>query len=479
MNELDQHARNIPDIGATSLENLRSVVRNGFQQWRDQLDELVRIPSVSDPSFPQENVKQSAQRVAELFREIGLETRIATALKSDGEPGAPAVIAHRPPQPGKPTVLLYAHHDVQPPGDETVWSTPVFQPTEHEGRLYGRGAADDKAGVIAHLAAIRALQSSDIDTGVGITVLIEGEEEIGSPSMQAFMAENAASLRADAVIVADSLNVDVGKPAFTSSLRGLVDLTVEVKTLEQAGHSGLFGGPAPDALTALSRLIATLHDENGDVNVNGLLHNKDPDVAIDEDEWREAAQISDGVQLMGSGSLSHRLWAKPAIAVLGIDAPPVEGAANILTPKASAKLSLRIPAGQDPQDAQIALTKHLHDNAPFGAQIHITPGELGKPFRSPSEHKAVQIAHESYETAWGERVAETGIGASIPVVADFAEAFPDAAILITGVEDPSSNAHAPNESVHIEDLEKVILSEAIFLAKMGLSERPFSDTRNG
>lgn len=479
MNKPDTYTQNASNLSGDSVEKLRDVVRNGFQQWRGELEELVQIPSVSDPSFPQGNVKKSALRVAELFRGIGLETRIATAPKTDGEQGAPAVIAHREPQPGKPTVLLYAHHDVQPPGDETLWNTPVFQPTERDGRLYGRGAADDKAGVIAHLAAIRALQSSDIDTGVGITVLIEGEEEIGSPSMQAFMAENATSLKADAIIVADSLNIDVGKPAFTSSLRGLVDLTVEVKTLEQAGHSGLFGGPAPDALTVLSRLIATLHDENGDVNVNGLLHNEDPEVAIDEVEWREDAQISDGVQLMGSGSLSHRLWAKPAIAVLGIDAPPVEGAANILIPMASAKLSLRIPAGQDPQDAQIALTEHLHENAPFGAQIQVTPGELGKPFHSPSEHKAVQIAHESYEAAWDEKVAETGIGASIPVVADFAEAFPNAAILVTGVEDPSSNAHAPNESVHIEDLEKVILSEAIFLAKMGLNEAPLTNTHNG
>lgn len=456
-----------PDFARTSVQ-VRDVVQNQQEKMRSDLEELVRIPSVSDPAFDQQFVDASAQRVAEMFQTVGMpKVDIVRADKPDGTPGAPAVIAHRPARGSAPTVLLYAHHDVQPPGDEAAWDSPVFTPTERDGRIYGRGAADDKAGVVAHLAALRAILDTDLDSGVGVTVLIEGEEEIGSPSMGAFLDKYQDRLASDAVIIADSINAAVGIPAFTTSLRGLVDLVVEVRTLKQPGHSGLFGGPAPDALTVLARLLATLHDENGDVAVDGLVRNADPGDLVNPAQWRADAQVLPEVELMGTGSLAQRLWAAPALAVLGIDAPPVAGAANILVPTAAAKLSMRVPAGQDPAVAAELLKDHLRAHAPFGAEVIIRDGELGKPFQAAQEHPAMDIAKAAYAAIWEHEVQELGIGASIPVVADFAERFPDAAILVTGVEDPSSNAHSPNESVHWGDLVKVAASQALFLNLLG------------
>lgn len=461
----------MPQDPAGLTAALRDAVHNEAQKMRQDLDELVRIPSVSDAEFDPENIAASAQRVAEMFRDIGMPTvEILTANKPDGTPGAPAVLAQRPARDNQPTVLLYAHHDVQPPGEPELWNSPVFEPTEIDGRIYGRGAADDKAGVVAHLAALRALLNSEFDSGIGVTVLIEGEEEVGSPSMGAFLQKYHDRLAADVMIIADSVNAAVGEPAFTTSLRGLVDLVVEVSTLEQAGHSGLFGGPAPDALTVLTRLLATLHDEKGDVAVKGLVRNPDPEASVDEAQWRADAGVLPGVQLMGTGSLSGRLWSAPALAVLGIDAPPVAGAANILVPRAAAKLSLRVPAGQDPAEAATLLKDHLRAHVPFGAEIKILDGELGKPFHADTTGAAMTIARESYGAAWDHEVVEIGIGASIPVVAELQERFPTATILVTGVEDPGSNAHSPNESVDFADLLKVAVSQAVFMARMGSIE---------
>src|SRR5690625_125229 len=449
---------------------VRDAVQNQSAQMRAELEELVRIPSVSDPAFDPAPVAASAQRTAELLREAGMpHVDIVSAPKPDGSPGAPAVIAQRPAQNGQPTVLFYAHHDVQPPGLEELWDSPPFTPTERAGRIYGRGAADDKAGVVAHLATIRAFLGPDLDSGIGITVLIEGEEEIGSPSMGGFLTQYGKRLEADVVIIADSINAAVGIPAFTTSLRGLVDLVVEVRTLEQSAHSGLFGGPAPDALTTLARLLATLHDENGDVAVAGLRRNADPGDLVDETQWRRDAGVLGGVELAGTGSLAQRLWEAPALAVLGIDAPPVAGAANILVPRAAAKLSLRIPAGQDPARAAQLLREHLERHVPFGAEITILDGELGKPFSAATAAPALGIAHEAYADAWDHPVQDIGIGASIPVVAEFAQRLPDATILVTGVEDPSSNAHSPNESVHFADLVKVAAAQTLLLVRLGRS----------
>lgn len=444
----------------SDFPHLRARVSELFPVLRADLEALVRIPSVSAPAFDQAHVTASAETVADLLRGAGLpDVRVLTAGGS-----RPAVIARRPAPDGAPTVMLYAHHDVQPPGEREHWSSDPFEPQEREGRLYGRGAADDKAGIVAHLGALRAL-GDDLD--VGVTVFVEGEEEIGSPAFGAFLAEHEALLRADVIVVADSMNWKVGVPALTTSLRGLVDCEVEVTVLDHAVHSGMYGGPVLDAVTLLSRLIATLHDADGSVAVEGLSSGPDPVVDYDEAELRADSGIVDGAVLAGTGPLAARMWTRPALAVIGFDAPAVATASNTLAPRATAKLSLRIAGGQDPQEAFAALQAHIEAHAPLSARVVVRPGELGRSFQAPADSAAMRTARACFEEAWGRPPVDIGIGGSIPFIAELLDVYPDAAILVTGVEDPDSRAHGADESVHLGELEKVVLAEALLLASLG------------
>ncbi|WP_129667115.1 M20/M25/M40 family metallo-hydrolase, partial [Phytoactinopolyspora endophytica] len=338
------------------MTDLRDSVQAVLPSARADLERLVRIPSVSADPAATTAVRSSAEAVADLAREAGAVD--AQILAVDG--GAPAVVAHWPAPDGAPTVLLYAHHDVQPPGNVDDWTSEPFEPTERDGRLFGRGAADDKAGVMAHIAALRAF---DGRPPVGVVLFAEGEEEIGSPTFTAFLETYRDRLSADVIVVADSVNWSVDVPALTTSLRGLVDCQVEVRVLERAVHSGIFGGPIVDALTALCRLLATLHDAQGDVAVPGLAADTAADLDYPAERFREEASVLDGVQLSGTGSLVDRLWTKPAVSVLGIDAPTVADAANILVHRARAKVSMRLAPGQDPRAAMDALGEHLRGHA--------------------------------------------------------------------------------------------------------------------
>lgn len=451
------------------VEILRSRTAREFPRLRTDLEDLVRIPSVSNAEFDQAHVAESADAVAALLRDAGLDdVQVLHVDGPDGRPGAPAVVARRPAPAGAPTVLLYAHHDVQPPGDDDAWSSPPFEPTERGGRLYGRGAADDKAGVIAHLGALRVLGD---DLGVGVTVFVEGEEEIGSPTFLPFLTAHRDELAADVIVVADSSNWRIGVPALTTSLRGLVDLEVEVTVLEHAVHSGMYGGPVLDAVTLLARLIATLHDDAGDVAVAGLTSAPDPTVDYDEAALRADASVVEGARLAGTGPLTARLWTRPALSVIGLDAPSVARASNTLTPTATAKLSLRIPPGQEPAAALAALREHLHAHAPFGARVTVRDGELGRPFQSPQDSEAMRVARWAFAQAWGTDPVDVGVGGSIPFIAELLEVYPDAAILVTGVEDPDSRAHGVDESVHLGELERVVLAEALLLARLARDAR--------
>jgi cysteinylglycine-S-conjugate dipeptidase len=461
-NEQPQHTPATPHGPAT--EDLRRRVAAAFPALRADLERLVRIPSVSAPAFDQEHVAASAAAVADLLRGAGLpDVQVLTASRADGVVSRPAVVARRTAPAGAPTVLLYAHHDVQPPGRDEDWQTPPFEPTERDGRLYGRGAADDKAGVVAHLGALRVLGE---DLGVGVTVFVEGEEEIGSPTFVDFLTTHRDLLQADVIVVADSTNWKVGVPALTTSLRGLVDCEVEVAVLEHAVHSGMYGGPVLDAPTLLARLIATLHDDDGEVAVAGLARAAEPAVDLPEEAFRADASVLDGVRLAGSGTLTGRMWTKPALSVIGIDATSVAQASNTIAPRARAKLSLRIPPGQDPTEAAAALRAHLEGHAPFGARVAVIDGELGKAFQAPVDSAAMRTARSAFAEAWGTEPVDIGVGGSIPFIADLLEVFPDAAILVTGVEDPDSRAHGPDESVHLAELEKVVLAEALLLARL-------------
>lgn len=429
----------------------------------EDLKSLVRIPSIAFEGYDRTTVAASAEAVAALLREAGLpEVRIESV-----EGGSPAVIARRPAAEGRPTVLLYAHHDVQPVGDENAWTTPPFEPVERDGRLYGRGSADDKAGIMAHVTALRLVGERLAEEGIGVTLFIEGEEECGSPTFRPFIEAFQEDLRADLIVVADSANWAVGTPALTTSLRGVVSVNVTVRTLAQGVHSGLFGGPALDALTQLGRLIATLHDEDGAVAVEGLARGPEPEVDVEEETWRTEAGILEGQPLAGRGSITSRLWAQPALSVLGIDAPAVQKASNTLVPEARAKLSLRIPGGEDPARAMDALIAHLEQNAPRGAVLEIERGEQGRPFQAPASSPAMDLARDAFEGSWGLRPVDTGLGGSIPFIADLLELFPNAEVLVTGVEDPQSRAHGVDESLHLGDFAHVCLAEALLLLGAG------------
>ena len=435
---------------------LAAAVRQVLPSVRAGLERLVRIPSVSADPGAAAQLRASAGEVATLLREAGLPE--VGVLTVDG--GQPAVLARRPAPPGAPTVLLYAHHDVQPAGPPGDWLSDPFGPAERGGRLYARGAADDKAGIAVHLAALRAHGSA---LPVGVTVLVEGEEEIGSPTIGRFLARYAGQLRADVVVLADSANWAVGVPALTTSLRGGANVTVEVRTLRHGVHSGMYGGPVPDALTALCRLLATLHDDNGDVAVAGLTGGPAGPADLAEDELRADSGLLDGVALIGTGSLTQRLWARPAIAVIGIDAPPVDSAANVLIPAARAKVSMRVAPGDDAERARAALAAHFESHAPWGARVTVQEGPTVAPYTVRTGGRAYRAAHAALAEAWGRPAVDIGVGGSISFVTAYAGLVPDAEILITGVEDPDTRAHGANESLHLGVFERACLAEALLL----------------
>ena len=437
---------------------LTARVRDLMPGVRSDLEALTRIPSVSLDSFDQRHVDDSAAVTAALLRGEGLQVEIVR------EGGRPAVIGRLPAPEGAPTVLLYAHHDVQPPGDDADWDTPVFEPTQVGDRLYARGVADDKAGVMAHVAALRAHGGRP---PVGVTVFVEGEEEVGSDSLPTILDKHGAALRADAIVLADSHNWKIGVPALTTTLRGMVRVTVEVRALEHGLHSGLYGGAVPDGLTALCRLMATLHDEVGDVAVAGLRTSEASDLPFTEEELRADAGLPEGVQPIGTGSLLSRMWTKPSVTVIGIDAPSVDTAANLLTPVGRAKVSMRIHPEEDPDSAYQALERHLLDHAPWGCAVTVTRVDDGRGFAAEADGPVYDVARSAFRDAWdGVEAVDIGVGGSIPFVAAFAERFPDAAILVTGVEDPDTRAHAPNESLHLGEFERVCVAEALLLERL-------------
>jgi len=447
------------------VKTVRASVEAEFSQRIAALGQLVRIPGIAWDAFDPNDLDRNAEAVAELFRQTGVfETVEIKTATVDGKPGAPAVLASRPAKNGRPHILLYAHHDVQPPGDDSVWETPAFEPTTKDGRIYGRGAADDKAGVIAHLAAIEALQAVvGPDFDLGISIYIEGEEESGSRTFRAFLDENKAKLAADVIIVADSMNWSPEIPALTVSLRGMVSQEITVRTMEHAVHSGMFGGAIPDAMIPMLRVLASLHDEKGSVAVQGLKSYKFEDLPYTDANLRADSSLLPEVSQIGEGGIMERIWGKPSITVIGLDVPSVAMSSNTLLPQVSAKISLRIASGQDPDEALELLRAHLKANIPFGAVLEFGPIETGKPYMADTSGWASVLAKETLGAAFGNPAIEIGIGGSIPFIADLTEVFPAAQILVTGVEDADSRAHSPNESVHLIGLKNAMVAEALFL----------------
>ena len=419
------------------------------------LHKLISIPSISSMPEHDADVAACAEAVAGLFQDLG-----ASEVKFLEGGGKPAVWANFPGPEGTPTVLLYAHYDVQPTGDIEAWTSPAFEPTERDGRLYARGSADDKGGVALHLAALRVFNGAP---PVGVKVFIEGEEEIGSPTMPTLLDRYRDELAADVYVVADSVNWEVGKPSLTTSLRGVADCQVTVSTLAEGLHSGQFGGVVPDALTALCRLLATLHDDAGNVAIEGLVTGTAPDLDYPEDRLLEETGLLEGVSQIGDGSVVERMWFKPAASVLAIDATPVAKASNTLIPSARAKVSVRLVPGQDPAAAAKALEDHLRRNAPWGAHIDVVAGQCGAPGRITLEGERAEAAKTAFREAFGVDAVEIGCGGSIPIVAEFADRNPGALVLVTAVTDPNSRMHGIDESLDLGDFAKAALAETLLL----------------
>ncbi|TXK17673.1 dipeptidase [Homoserinibacter sp. GY 40078] len=453
-------------------EEFRTVVAAGLPRAIADISGLVRIPSVSWDGFDHSHVQASADRVAELARELGVFESVEVVQLPVSDPdsdalGLPAVVATREAKAGKPTILLYAHHDVQPPGDDAAWDSKPFEPTVRGERLYGRGAADDKAGVALHLAAIRAHLEVLGDPEIGLVLYAEGEEEFGSRSILTFLDHYRETFDADVIVVADSGNWTTEIPAITVGLRGAVAFNLRITTLDHASHSGMFGGPVPDAMLAAIRTLDTLWNPDGSVAVEGLDSREAETPDYDEAQLRLETGLLPEVAPIGRGEIVSRMWNQPAITITGIDAPSVREASNTLVPSVRVRVSARVAPGQRAEDAYAAIMAHLERNAAYGARLEVDGLDLGQPFLVDTSGWAVADAREVLEEAFGAPAVEMGVGGSIPFIAELAERFPRAQILVTGVEDPDSRAHSPNESLHIPSLERAILAEALLLSRLG------------
>ncbi|MEU6172135.1 dipeptidase [Streptantibioticus parmotrematis] len=440
---------------------LTEAVAGLMPRARTELAELVSYRSVADPrQFPREECEKAARWVADALRAEGFED---VALL-DTPDGTQSVYGYLPGPEGAPTVLLYAHYDVQPPLDEAAWVSPPFELTEREGRWYGRGAADCKGGVLMHLTALRALRANG-GVPVSVKVIAEGSEEQGTGGLERYAEQHPRLLAADAIVIGDTGNFRVGLPTVTATLRGMTLVEVAVDTLEGNLHSGQFGGAAPDALAALIRILDSLRDESGATTVDGLAGDATWEgLQYEEGLFRADAKVLDGVGLVGGGTVADRIWARPAVTVLGIDCPPVVGATPSVQAGAKALVSLRVPPGVDAEQAQKALAAHLEAAAPWGARVEVTPRGQGQPFRADTTSPAYAAMARALRDAYdGQEMQIAGQGGSIPLCNTLASLYPEAEILLIGLSEPEAQIHAVNESVSPEELRRLSIAEALFL----------------
>ena len=441
--------------------DLRTRISELMPQAREELTELVAMQSVADPrQFPAEECERAANWVREKFAEIGF----TDAHLEETADGSMAVVGSRPCQdPDAPTVLLYAHYDVQPPLDEAAWQTPPFELTEVDGRWYGRGTADCKGNIVMHLAALRALGD---DVPINLKIVIEGSEEQGTGGLEAFVPMHADLLAANTILVCDTGNAAVGHPAATVSLRGMVNVVVTMDALATELHSGMFGGAAPDALAALVATLATLRDDQGNTTITGLDNTRTWSGApYPPEQFAEDAGLVEGASLLGDGTVSDMLWSRPALTILGIDCPPVVGSTAAISPRAAARLNLRIPPGMSPQAAERALVDHLHAATPWGVNVKVEVEATGAPFEAATDGPAYRAMASAMQDAYGKPMARLGQGGSIPLCNVFAETYPDAELILMGVEEPTALIHAPNESVEPTEIASMALTAALFLER--------------
>ncbi len=474
-----------PDELADDLHDVAEALTNRMGTHRVDLDALIEVPGVSAQGFDPDEVRRSAEAVADLMRVRRLEG--VRLLEVDD--AHPAVYGERLDAPeGSPTVLLYAHHDVQPPGPDEAWTSPPFSPTERDGRLYARGSADDKGGILAVLAAVDAWLVARGQPPVGVKVFIEGEEEIGSTHLEAFLAEYADLLAADVVVLCDAVNLAEGAPAVTTSLRGLVDADVTLRAASHPLHSGMYGGIVPDPVGGLAKLLASLTDDRGEVAIAGFCDDvrsldgeeraRLADLDITPTRLRADAGLLEGVPFAGDPArpLLEKLWHRPSLAVIGIDAPARAGSSNTLQPEASARISVRLAPGQDHERALDRLCGHLEAAAPFGLEVQVTPGVASPGFLADPSHGSVRAARAALEAAYGTPAALAGVGGSIPFVDAITRALGDddapAPALLTAVADPDARAHGIDESLGLADWHRACLAHAYLLGALARQGSP-------
>jgi acetylornithine deacetylase/succinyl-diaminopimelate desuccinylase-like protein len=448
----------------TTTQDLRQVVHHIMPIAIDHLKQQVRIPSIATEGFPRERVLEAAHLTEAQLKAVGFQTRWL-----DLSPGYPAIYGEIEGPKDAPTVLLYAHYDVQPPGQKEKWNSPPFEPTERDGRLYGRGAADDKSGIIAHLATIQAFESRP---PVSVKIVIEGDEEFDG-SLIPHIPQHPDLFRADVAVICDHGSIVLGEPTFTTTLRGYAELTVEIRTLADQVHNGVFGGPTPDALVALCRMISTLHDHNGNIAIRGLEPpNQQQEthtlVAIPEEAFRKAANVIPGVDLIGTAPLAAQLWRSYAVNVIGLDAPTTSSAPNALIDVARARITLRVPPGQSVERALELLIQHLESVAPWHARITISETNTGEGFIAKAGPAHV-AARQALREAYGKDAQIIGDGAAIPLANVLSRQFPGMEVLIWGAEDLEACIHGANERVDLQELERVVLAQVLLL--QGLAQK--------
>jgi len=429
---------------------------------KEDLARLVAVPSLSEWGYPEHTrpaLLEAHQAVVELLRDAGVES--FSSLELEGT--APVITGEIPAPPGAPTVLLYGHYDVVPAGDESLWTSPPFEATERDGAIYGRGAADSKSNILVHVGALRAWEGKP---PVGIKLLIEGQEEVGSPLEEGYPSANPEPFRADAILVADGGSIRAGQPSLTVSLRGDARITVEVRTLASNKHSGQYGGAAPDALVVLLRALASLWDEHGDVAVEGLRREEWSGESYTDEEFRALAELEEGMPIVGTGGIGSKIWSGPGITVLGIDCPAVDGAPASVQSHARAVLNVRIHPEQPAAEAQAIVMRHLEAERPFGVPLQVTAGAIGDVYRAASSGPAWDAMIAAMSTAWGADTVEIATGGAIPLVKAMSEGVPEATMFVFGATDSFANIHGPDERLLVDEWEKAVLAETLFFQEL-------------
>jgi acetylornithine deacetylase/succinyl-diaminopimelate desuccinylase-like protein len=443
-----------------------AAANESFAEVVKDLIEFSRIPSISANPPPDAACRKSAEFAVRMLQKAGLEN--CRLIEVEGaHPYAYGDWLHAK---DAPTVLLYAHHDVQPPGRADRWLSPAFEPTERDGRLYGRGVVDDKAGAMIHVAALRAWLRTTGKLPVNVKFIIEGEEEIGSEHLPEFLKANHELLRADVICLTDTANLETGMPSLTVGLRGLTGAKITVTSLTKRIHSGMWGGPIPDPAQAMAKILARLVDDHGRVAIPGIKEMvrkpgkkvRDALAKLPFDRRRFASQagLAKGVKLLTQKDtpVYEQLWWRPSVTVVALEAQPLAGSSNQILDSVSARVSLRLVPDMDPKKCERLLVKFLRSDPPFGVKVEVEGEGAATWWTTEPVGPAFDAARRALESGYGEKVSHIGCGGTIPFVKPFADAFGGAPVLCLGLEDPICDAHGENESLHLGDFRKGILS---------------------